>query len=240
MPRKGDTRAFEAALQAILAPLARYAEARGLRRAEFSRLVSRAARGGLAHVPPSLPYDAAVRIVSRWSMDPTFSFRSRARALESQGPRSFAALVKSARAGSPAVARRALLAAGIIREDPQGRLRLMRTAYVPVRGEEEKAEILGRAAAEFLRVVTHNSSAPPGESFLQRSASYDNIGAFSLMMLRDALRREGLRALGRANALLARSDRDRTPSAPGGRRTRVSFGVYMLEEPVAATRSRKK
>ena len=75
-------------------------------------------------------------------------------------------------------------------------------------------------------------TAPPGKTFLQRTASYDNIGSSSLTMLRKRLLREGEQVLLRANALLARRDRDRRASAPGGRRTRVTFGVYCLDEEV--------
>jgi hypothetical protein len=141
-------------------------------------------------------------------------------------------LVRLAKAGSVARASAALVHAGIVRQDSKGNLHLLRGEYVPRPGGAEKMDILGHAGAEFLRVLAHNVQAAEGESFLQRVASYDNIGSSSLMTLRKALQREGRNALERANRLLADRDRDRNGRAAGGRRTRVSFGVYVLEEPV--------
>jgi hypothetical protein len=228
-----DTRAFEAAVQALLAPVARYARTQGIGPDRFARIVARAARGDLPKLEPELPYEVAVRLVGRWSSDRNFLSRGKPKPLPLEGPRSFASLVRAARAGSVDRAHHGLVQAGLVTADRQGRLRLRQRVYVPSGGKHEKIDILGRAAAEFLRVLTHNLSSPVDESLLQRVASYDNIGRSSLMMLRRALRQEGLRALERANALLAGRDRDRNPRAPGGRRTRVSFGVYVLEEPVA-------
>lgn len=240
MPTKKDIRAFEAAVQSMLAPLAGLAESRGISRRRFASIVADAARGRLASVEPDLPYDAAVRLVSRWSTDPAYASRGRPRLLALEGPRSFRGLVRAARAGSPAVALAALEGSGVARRDRQGRVHLLQQAYVPATGDDVRLDIAGRAAGEFLRVLAHNLSAPPEERFLQRTASYDNIGASSLMTLRKALRREGLQALDRANDLLASRDRDRRVRAPGGRRTRVSFGVYLLAEPIGPMRRRKR
>lgn len=239
MATRRDTRGFQAAVQALLAPLARYARAQGIDADEFARIVARAARGRIASIEPALPYDAAVRIVSRWSTERPYAQRGKARPLEAGGAGSFASLVRAARAGSPGTARRALIAAGLVKQDRAGRLHLRQTSYVPTSGDA-MVDILGRAGADFVRVLAHNIEARPDERFLQRVASYDNIGASSLMTLRGALRREGLRALQRANALLAAKDRDRNPRARGGRRTRVGFGVYVFETPEGARRRRSR
>lgn len=233
MPTPSDTRAFETAIQALLSPLAAYARGRGIDAERFAKMVSRAARGRVPRTEPTLSYDAAVRLISRWSSDRSYATRGRPRILARSGPKSFATLARSARAGAPERALRALSAAGVVRVDPRGKIRLLRTEYVPATSGSERLDVVGRAAAEFLRVLTHNLSSSPDGSLLQRVASYDNIGSSSVTMLRRALRREGLRALRRANDLLAARDRDRNPRAPAGRRTRLSFGVYLLEEPVS-------
>jgi hypothetical protein len=234
-----DTRVFEAAVQALLSPLAGYARKNGISAARFRRIIADAARGRIKQVEPALPYEAAVRLVGRWTTDAMYTSGDRPRALPHRGTGSFASLVRTARAGSPERVLDALVGAGLVHEDRQGRLRLLQRAYVPRSGTSEKVAILGRAGGEFVRVLVHNLSSAADESFLQRVASYDNIGASSLMTLRRALRREGLRALERANTLLAARDRDRNRRAPGGRRSRVSFGVYMLEEPVGPASQKK-
>jgi hypothetical protein len=88
-------------------------------------------------------------------MDRAYSRGGRPKALEFSGPGSFSSLVRSARATSPQRARQALLAAGLVKEDGRQRLHLVSAAYIPTAGEAEKTEILGRAAADFLRVLTH-------------------------------------------------------------------------------------
>jgi len=240
VPTKNDIRGFEAAIQALLAPLARHARQNGINARRFAQIVGAAARDRALRVTPELPYEAGVRLVGRWCSDPLYSRAKKPKLLPAKGRGSFASLVRAAGAGSAERARRSLLASGLVKEDARGRLRLLQNAYIPGAAQAEKLEILGHAGAEFLRVLTHNLSSAPGETFLQRAASYDNIGASSLTMLRRALRREGLGALERANRLLAATDRDRNPRARGGRRTRVSFGLYLLEEPVGGARRRKK
>lgn len=243
MSRESEDGAFEAACAAVLSALAGFARSRGISPRRFRAIVGRALDGRLTHLEPSLPYAAAVRLVSRWSSDPAYAERGRPRPLPFDGRRSFRGLVRAAKAGSPASVLAALESAGIARRDRRGAIRLLSAAagaYVPPARDDLRLDIAGRAVADLLRVVTHNLSAPAAERFLQRTASYDNIGASSLMMLRRALRREGMRALERANALLASRDRDRNARAPGGRRSRVSFGIYVLEEPTGAARRRGK
>jgi hypothetical protein len=112
-------------------------------------------------------------------------------------------------------------------------------AYVPARGATEQLDILGRDGAEFIRTMLHNVKAPSGRSLLQRKASYDNIGGASVPRLLAALRKQGIDALRAADGLLQKVDRDRTSAAPGGRRTRVSFGVYCFTEPVSSATAGK-
>jgi hypothetical protein len=121
-----------------------------------------------------------------------------------------------------------------------GRVVLEADAYVPSRGTTEKLDILGRDGAEFIRVMLHNVSVPSGRGFLQRKTSYDNIGSASVPRLMRVLRKQGNDALLAADALLAKVDRDRTPSARGGRRTRVSFGVYCFNERVTSPTAAKR
>lgn len=240
MPKTSDLHSFEAALQALLEPVSAYARAKGIGPQRLAAMLAAAAKGRAAAAPPALPFEVGLRLVGRWASDPLYSSRGKPRPLPMRGPRSFAGLVRSARAGSAEKARAALIDQGLVRERRDGSLVLLRTSYVPQKSPAAKMHVVGRAAAEFLRVVLHNADAPAERAFLQRVASYDNIGSSSLMTLRTALRREGVRALERANALLAARDRDRRPSSSSGKRTRVSFGVYLLDEPFGAPSRRKK
>ena len=200
------------------------------------RSVAKARRDGEEQRDLPLPYAVATRLVSRWTSDRGFTKGKTPRALPLHGERSFATLAEMAGV-DPAIALPALKRAGVVKV-VKGRVSLQKDAYVPA-GEIEKLDILGRDGAEFLRTVIHNTSAAPGRTMLQRKASYDNIGNASLKELREALRGEAGRALKSADHVLAASDRDRTPSARRGKRARVSFGVYIVEEPVESqSRSR--
>jgi hypothetical protein len=206
----------------------------------LAEILAAAARGSAPALIPELPYDVGVRLVGRWSTDRLYCSRGKAKRLPLRGAVSFTSLARAARAGTPERARDALVAAGLVKAHRDGTLQLLHTVYVPQSGRNTKMDIAGQAAAEFVRVLMHNTNAPPEQTFLQRVACYDNIGSSSLTPLRTALRREGVRALERANGLLAARDRDRHPAASRGRRTRVSFGVYVFEEPVEAASRRKK
>jgi hypothetical protein len=190
---------------------------------------------------PALSYAAATRLLGRWRSDPLFSDDGVPRPLPLKGARSFEALAQTARV-DPGTARAALRRLGLIRV--AGRRVVLRVdAYVPARGVTEKLDILGRDGAEFIRTMLHNVKAPPGRAFLQRKTSYDNIGGDSAQQIMTTLRRHGTQALMSADAMLARVDRDRDPAARGGRRTRISFGIYCISEPVASEsreRTRKR
>jgi len=174
-------------------------------------------------------YAMGTRLISRWLSQPPYAVNGVAQPLPLDGPDSFAALARVV--GSEAVvARRALQRLGLIRVTGS-QVTLLADSYVPSRGVIEKLDILGRDGAEFLRTMIHNVSAGPQRARLQRKASYDNIGSASLPSLEADLRQQALDVLRAANARLAAADHDRNPSAPAGRRTRVSFGVYYAVEP---------
>jgi hypothetical protein len=188
---------------------------------------------------PPFSYAAGTRLVGRWRSDPAFSEDGIPRPLALTGPGSFTALARSANVDA-AIARQTLRRLGLIRVKA-GQVTLLTDAYVPARGTAEKLDILARDGAEFLQTMLHNVSSKPTRALLQRKTSYDNIGGARVPALLSTLRQRGTEALLAADALLAAADRDRTPSAAGGRRMRVSFGVYCACEPVVSrTAARRK
>lgn len=240
--RKVQALEWRAAVESVVTPLVQALRKQGMATSEISKLLvgvtHRAATNG-EQTGLKLSYAAGTRLVSRWRTDPLFSDGGIPRPLPLRGPRSFEELASAAKveAGD---ARAVLQRLGMIRV-ARDRIVLRVDAYVPTRGVAEMLDILGRDGAELIRTMVHNVS-NPRRAFLQRKTSYDNIGAESIPSLLGALRRQGIDAVLSADAMLARTDRDRNPSARGGRRTRVSFGVYCFSEPVAtdASRTRKK
>lgn len=185
-----------------------------------------------------LSYAAGTRLISRWRRDPDYSDGHAPRLLPLKGRNSFATLAKTVDS-DPQTALRELTRLRLVKTVGK-QVRLIADAYVPGPGVIEKLDILGRDGAEFLGTMIHNVSAPPAGALLQRRASYDNIGRAALGKgLRARLRQQALEALAAANGELAGADRDRNPAAPGGGRMRVSFGIYVCEEPLSPTRSKR-
>jgi hypothetical protein len=224
----------EAALGAVLEagdlPDAELAKRTGVPRGVVRRLRA----GAEARLCPAVSYAAATRLVSRWLSRAEFYRGGKPRILPLHGPGSFATL--AAMSGvDPATALPALESAGVVRV-AKGHVALCKDAYVPSDGEIEMLDILGRDGAEFLRTIIHNTQVPPARAMFQRKTSYDNIGSAAMKDLRVVLRKEAMRAILTADRTLAANDRDRNTSAPGGKRMRVSFGVYVAEEPVKTQR----
>lgn len=232
-PRKLEKLAWRNAARSILAPLLGALRDAGFRPAEVSALLAESQRadspGGEVDLP--LSYELATRLISRWLLEPRFSKGGAPRELPLHGQNSFATLCQNMAAEPSEILRELKRVHAVVVTDDK--VRLTTEAYVPASGKAEKLDILGRDGAEFLRMMIHNVGAPSGKAMLQRRASYDNIGAGSLTALREELRAEGQRAVLAANHQLAEVDRDRNPAAPAGRRTKVSFGVYVFEEAVA-------
>jgi hypothetical protein len=197
-------------------------------------VVRRLRAGAESALCPVLPYAAATRLLSRWLTGAEFSEAGKPKVLPLHGPRSFARLAGMSGV-DPATALPALERAGVVRV-AKGRAALCKDAYVPSRGEVEMLDILGRDGGEFLHTMIHNMQASPGRAMFQRKTSYDNIGSVAMKDLRAALREQAMCALLAADRTLAANDRDRNASAAGGKRTRVSFGVYVAEEPVKTQR----
>jgi len=120
---------------------------------------------------------------------------------------------------------------------PDGSVVLRQQAFIPPSGVEGKITLLGSDPAELFATIASNIERPE-EPRLQRKVVYDNIGADALGELRERSALVGEEFLRHANTLLASYDRDRVPSAPGGRRSRVVLGVYYYQEDEAAPPAR--
>jgi hypothetical protein len=207
----------------------------GIHRKEIARL-RRRPEGERAAAP--LESTVVTRVIGRWIVGPPFADRrGRSRPLPYEAGRShqasFARLV--AEAGFDGPVRSVLdemVRTGAVAWREDGTVELVREANVPALDTRGKLELLGSDPAELFRTIAHNIEQPPDAAWLQRKVVYDNVGSDALPGLRTAARAEGEALIRGANRLLAAHDRDRTPGAPGGRRSRVVVGTYYFEEPV--------
>jgi hypothetical protein len=181
------------------------------------------------------------RVVGRWLAGPPYLGADGApRTLPYESADGFTALVGEIGGDIPARAvLDELLRVGAAKLTPRGDVRLVAPAYVPAQDVAEKLAMLGRDAGELIEAIAHNIEQPSGEAFLQRKVFYDNIGADALPELRARVRALGGDFAQAVNQLLGAYDRDRTPGAPDGARTRAVVAVYYFDAPVQSPRETK-
>lgn len=120
--------------------------------------------------------------------------------------------------------------AGIVERDPDGRLRLLRSAYTPAT-PREKMLFLAANVSDHMRSALHNL-APSGEPFIERALFHNAIAEADLARLRATLADMADKMLRQANQKLmdnslSGTDNHRDPSA--GPQRRMRLGVYYFE-----------
>jgi hypothetical protein len=119
----------------------------------------------------------------------------------------------------------------VVEQTEEGRVKLLRRAYIPGGEEAQKLPILGHDVRDLVSVIDHNLTTPSAEAWLQRTVAYDNLPQEFVQRLRSSVTEEGQAFLERWDKELAAHDRDVNPSVEGGGRMRAVIGVYYLEEP---------
>ena len=178
-------------------------------------------------------YNRAARVVSGWVRDSRFLDSSGQPAVlpvEGNGV-SFSELVRHFSGDMPV---RAVLdeldRVGVIDHLPDGRIRLLSRAYIPVTGEVEKLGILGTDVRDLICTIDNNITREADQRLLQRKVSYDNLPAEILPELRQISAQKGQLLLEELDALLSQHDRDNNPSVSGTGRNRAGIGIYYFEE----------
>jgi uncharacterized protein DUF6502 len=184
--------------------------------------------------PGSFGMNYITSLISRWLTDPqTTDGAGRPRPLPYQAPRgpSFMKLARKVTADlAPGILLDELVRSGAVELRPDDVAVLRSDAYVPKHEPAEKLAILAEDPAELVETVLRNIFDEGSSRLLQRKVYYDNLGGDGTARIRAEMRREGERFLRRVNRLLARYDRDRNPSAPGGERLYAGLGVYFFEK----------
>lgn len=198
----------------------------GLTRKEVKRLVDMDVS---ADASGQARYSRAVRVISGWLNDSRFHDEAgKPAVLPVDGKRkSFAVLVKEYSGDIPTKAMLSMLIeAGSVRV-VQGKVRLVRHAYVPGSDAIEKIEILGTDVYELISTIDHNLTADPEELRYQRKVSYDNIDPVAV----DKLKKLSYK---KAQMLLEQLDRQysqhelKNDSADKGKY--ISLGIYYHEQ----------
>jgi hypothetical protein len=178
----------------------------------------------------------AARVVSGWVRDPEFAepggWPAHLRLEGEHG--SFAALVKRYSGDVPVRATLdELVRVGAAERLDDGKLRLLRAAYLPTSGEADKLPFLGTDAADFIGTIDHNLRSMPHDARLQRKVMYDNLPQEATVELRPLAARKAQALLEELDRWLAAHDRDANPAVAGTGRMRAGIGVYYFEERLA-------
>lgn len=217
----------------------------GLTRKDVTRLLAapEAAPSGLGG-EPATRLNRAVRVLGGWARDADFLDADGApRALEPDGDRGFAALVRRHSGDMPARAvLDELLRVGAVRKRADGRVEAVHAGYVPQASAVDKLHMLGTDTADLITTIEHNLEHGATDPRFQRKVMYDRLDPALL---------PAFRALGaqHAQALLEQLDRwlaEHTagPLAPPACATsglpvpgqaRAGLGIYYFEDVSASS-----
>lgn len=209
----------------------------GVHRKEVSRLRR---RHPAERMPVAVEDNLVTHVIGRWMAGPPYADRrGTPRRLPYESARkntaSFARLVRDLSVDIPVRSiLDEMLRVGAAELLPDDSVRLRQEANIPVEDIGGKLTLLGSDPAELFSTITHNIE-HPDQPWLHRKVVYDNIGSDTLAELRATGRAIGEEFIRRANALLSSRDRDRNPSAPGGKRVRVVLGTYYFDDEDAAS-----
>lgn len=210
----------------------------GLTRKEVKR--QREILEGQALEPAVRKSHRASRVVSGWVHDEAFQDgRGQPATLATDGPFSFAELVRRYSGDmTPRAVLDELLRVGMVTQGgTDGKIRLVRKAYVPAGDSEEMLQIFGEDVADLIRTIDHNlvDTGNGGQPLFQRTLVYDNIPP-------EVMTRWRRHAAAQSQALLEQLDqwlapRDRDISGHNGgtgtdKAVRTGVGIFYFEDPV--------
>lgn len=183
--------------------------------------------------PPAISLGA--QVVARWCADPRYLDNQRRpaplpRLSRQGGEASFEKLIAGV---SKDIRARAVLEEwqrlGVAFLDEEDRVHLAESAFVPVKGMEEKAFYFGKNVSDHLAASAHNLLGGQ-PSFLDRCVYYDGLRPESIEALRGLSRELAVSVLQEVNrrALeLQQKDADHEDAD-----RRMTFGVYFYAEPM--------
>lgn len=179
----------------------------------------------------------AARVIAGWVRDNEFHNDSGATAvlpLESKTSPSFADLVKLYSGDVPARAvLDELIRVGAVVQYRDGRVDLLKRAYLPEGDNAQQIHILGEDVSALLRTIDRNISRDNPKPLFQRTLSYDNVPEEAMDLWRNTAARQSQRFLEKLDHILTSFDRDIAGTSPteGTGRVRTGVGIFFFEEP---------
>lgn len=208
--------------------VSRIAIVTGINRKEVKRIQE------LPSEPTPLPakHNRAARVVTGWLQDERFHNKSgQTRPLEYGDPaKDFNLLVKEYSGDVPARAvLDELIRVGTVSKSDDGRVTLIRAAYVPHESKEDMLNIFGESTADLLETLDHNIASSADNSRLQLSVVYDNLSAESVKEFKALSKSKATNLLQELDRFLSSQDRDLTEQTSSKDRYRAGLGLYLIE-----------
>jgi hypothetical protein len=170
-------------------------------------------------------YNRAVRVLGGWINDPRYHRKDgEPRDLDYDGNQSFSDLVKRYSGDMPVAAmQKVLLSSANIKFTDDGKVRLMRNAYLPSNDPLEKLVILGNDASELIATIDYNLTAAEGALRFQRKASNPRVARSSIPGIKRYLQRKGQAFLEEIDLYLSQLEADDDSA------TKLSIGLFYHE-----------
>lgn len=174
-------------------------------------------------------YNRAIRVIGGWVNDRRFHDPAcKPAVLPLEGKRkSFALLVREYSGDIPTMAMLGMLAESGSVKVQDGRVRLVRQAYVPGGDPVDKIRILGTDVGELVGTIDHNLTAAPDELLFQRKVAYDNINPAAVVRLKKLSFRKAQALLEQLNREYAKHELEDDADTSG---RYISLGIYFHEQ----------
>jgi len=179
-------------------------------------------------------YNRAARIIAAWRREPEFQDADgEPSVLSISGPWStFSDIVRRFSGDMPVRAvLDELLRIGAVEQLDNGKIALVKKAYIPENSEAEKINILGTDVRHLIGTIDNNLNLVSTEARFQRKVAYDNLPAEALPVFKKLSFKKAQKLLEQLDGWLAENDRDTNPSVAGTGRNVAGIGIYYFEEP---------
>lgn len=200
----------------------------GLTRKEVKRLREMADTAEIVSDHAKQNCNRAARVISGWVRDNEFHDENGATATlpldskeHSKARASFTDLVKLYSGDVPVRAvLDELIRVGAVVQYRDGRVGLVKRAYLPEGDNAQQIHILGEDVSALLRTIDHNIANDKPQLF-QRTLTYDNVPVEALAMWRDTASSQSQRFLEKLDHILRPLDRDPGADGPPGRQAQA-------------------
>ena len=177
-------------------------------------------------------YNRAVRVIGGWLNDPDFLHDGAPAELPLEGDHSFAELVRRYSGDIPPRAMLTELSrVRVTEETVDGRVRLLRHAYIPSDDPVEKIAILGTDVAELIATIDHNLNPGDRPLFFQRKVSNDRFPPERARAFRELSGEQAMALLERLDHWLLEQEQEADRNDSQGPRMGIGLGIYYLEHP---------